>query len=128
MLIGLVLRYWAAGHIGPVSRIPLSAPSKVVVSGPYRYFRHPLYLGNLLLAVGVLFALLPPYWYGIAVLVGFILEYGAFALVEQRLLAALPHFKPGFDRRAALAEVSTWVSAGLAWGLTLGKALLFSKL
>lgn len=127
VLLGLGLRYWAAGYIGPDSRASGFVCYKRVVSGPYRYFRHPLYLGNLLLVIGMLFALTPPFWYKLAVLVGFILAYGAFALTEQRLLSDIPGSQPGFDRTAALTEWSTWISAGLGWLLTLGKALLRSN-
>ena len=44
-LAGEALRVWAAGH--------LEKSKEVTRSGPYRYTRHPLYLGSTLLGVGL---------------------------------------------------------------------------
>ena len=44
-LAGEALRLWAAGH--------LEKSKEVTRSGPYRYTRHPLYLGSTLLGVGL---------------------------------------------------------------------------
>ena len=41
---GELLRIWAAGHI--------EKGREVTSSGPYRFVRHPLYLGSILLGVG----------------------------------------------------------------------------
>lgn len=43
--LGLAVRTWAAGH--------LRKEKKLAVSGPYRYSRNPLYLGNFILAIGI---------------------------------------------------------------------------
>jgi hypothetical protein len=45
---GECLRIWAAGH--------LRKGSEVTRSGPYRFVRHPLYLGSAVLAAGVVVA------------------------------------------------------------------------
>jgi protein-S-isoprenylcysteine O-methyltransferase Ste14 len=44
-IIGESLRTWAAGH--------LEKSKEVTQSGPYRYTRHPLYLGSSLIGVGM---------------------------------------------------------------------------
>ncbi len=44
-LLGLVVRGWACGH--------LRKEKELTVSGPYRYTRNPLYLGNLIIGIGV---------------------------------------------------------------------------
>jgi protein-S-isoprenylcysteine O-methyltransferase Ste14 len=44
-LIGESLRVWAAG--------PLEKSKEVTMSGPYRYTRHPLYLGSSLIGIGM---------------------------------------------------------------------------
>lgn len=44
-LMGEALRLWAAGH--------LEKSKEVTRSGPYRYTRHPLYLGSTLLGIGL---------------------------------------------------------------------------
>ncbi len=43
--LGLVVRTWASGH--------LRKEKKLAVSGPYRYSRNPLYLGNFILGIGI---------------------------------------------------------------------------
>jgi protein-S-isoprenylcysteine O-methyltransferase Ste14 len=44
-LIGEALRIWAAGH--------LEKSREVTRSGPYRFTRHPLYLGSSIIAIGI---------------------------------------------------------------------------
>lgn len=44
-LLGESLRLWAAGH--------LEKSKEVTQSGPYRYTRHPLYLGSSLIGIGL---------------------------------------------------------------------------
>ncbi len=43
--LGLAVRAWAAGH--------LNKEKELAVSGPYRYSRNPLYLGNLIIGLGI---------------------------------------------------------------------------
>jgi len=43
--LGLAIRAWASGH--------LSKERRLAVSGPYRYSRNPLYIGNFLLGIGI---------------------------------------------------------------------------
>ena len=45
---GEAIRIWAAGH--------LEKGSEITRSGPYRWTRHPLYLGSSIVAVGVVIA------------------------------------------------------------------------
>jgi len=44
-VVGLVVRAWASGH--------LIKDKRLAVSGPYRYSRNPLYVGNFLLGIGI---------------------------------------------------------------------------
>jgi protein-S-isoprenylcysteine O-methyltransferase Ste14 len=44
-VLGEAIRVWAAGH--------LEKSREVTRSGPYRYTRHPLYLGSTVMAVGI---------------------------------------------------------------------------
>jgi protein-S-isoprenylcysteine O-methyltransferase Ste14 len=46
--IGEALRIWAAGH--------LEKGREITMSGPYRFTRHPLYLGSAFMGVGVAIA------------------------------------------------------------------------
>jgi protein-S-isoprenylcysteine O-methyltransferase Ste14 len=47
-MIGEAIRIWAAGH--------LEKSKEVTQSGPYRYTRHPLYLGSSLIGAGIAIA------------------------------------------------------------------------
>ena len=47
-LVGQAIRLWAAGH--------LEKSREVTVSGPYRFMRHPLYVGSSIMGVGVAIA------------------------------------------------------------------------
>ena len=44
-VVGEMLRVWAAGH--------LEKSLEVTSSGPYRYVRHPLYMGSALIGIGL---------------------------------------------------------------------------
>lgn len=46
--VGCAIRIWAAGH--------LEKAREVTTSGPYRYIRHPLYVGSSIMAIGVVTA------------------------------------------------------------------------
>ena len=47
-IIGLALRTWACGN--------LKKEKELTTSGPYKYTRNPLYLGNLILGIAILIA------------------------------------------------------------------------
>jgi protein-S-isoprenylcysteine O-methyltransferase Ste14 len=60
--IGEGIRVWAAGHLVKTRRL--------IVAGPYRYTRNPLYLGRLLIFTGLCVAATLPYLVNYAVLLG----------------------------------------------------------
>jgi protein-S-isoprenylcysteine O-methyltransferase Ste14 len=47
-VIGEAVRVWAAGH--------LEKSREVTTSGPYRWTRHPLYVGSAIIAIGIVIA------------------------------------------------------------------------
>ena len=51
--VGECLRIWAAGH--------LEKGREVTRSGPYRFLRHPLYAGSMVIAIGVAIAARGPF-------------------------------------------------------------------
>ncbi len=55
---GAALRVWAAGHV--------EKSREVTSSGPYRFTRHPLYLGSTVIGVGVALAA-GRFWLGAAI-------------------------------------------------------------
>lgn len=121
---GELLRLWAAGHI--------VKGREITRSGPYRFVRHPLYLGSTIMAVGFAVAS------GSAVVVGLVAAY-----MVATLLAAMRTEEVALDQkfegeysayregRAATVERSfTWARVVAnreyrgAAGLVLGLALL----
>ena len=79
---GELLRLWAAGH--------LEKSLEVTASGPYRYVRHPLYLGSSLMAIGFIIA-------ARSVAVGVLV--GAYMLIT--LLAAIRTEEASLDEKFA---------------------------
>jgi len=51
LLLGQVLRFWAAGFIPKYRTLVVGAP-KLVTSGPYAWMRNPLYAGNGMMGLG----------------------------------------------------------------------------
>ena len=80
MMAASILALRVRGHGLPVSALP---PPRLVVSGPYRWVRHPVYLGFHLVVVGVGLAVGSA---GLAVVVGvaFLPCWIIYALLEER--------------------------------------------
>ena len=72
--LGLALRVWAAGHV--------EKSREVTSSGPYRYTRHPLYVGSTVLGIGVALAA-NHLWLGLAVIVYLAATLGAAIVAEE---------------------------------------------
>jgi protein-S-isoprenylcysteine O-methyltransferase Ste14 len=86
--LGESLRLKAAATIGPHSRgLSLRAP-ELVMTGPYAFLRHPLYMGNLIVSTGVLVlsrSFLP--WLPLVFGPAFLIQYTLFVRREERFLA-----------------------------------------
>jgi protein-S-isoprenylcysteine O-methyltransferase Ste14 len=54
MMIGIVIRYWAAKTLGVyyTRTLRIEGQHPVIKEGPYRVLRHPGYLGVMLLLIG----------------------------------------------------------------------------
>ena len=88
VVIGVVLRAYASGH--------LRKASELTTSGPYAYTRNPLYLGSLIIAAG--FALAArSLWIALALVVIFVAIYLPVIGLEEQFLRS--QF-PGFDEYA----------------------------
>lgn len=69
IVVGFWLRAWGTSYLsGAVMRDSEAHTERLIVAGPFRYVRNPLYLGNLFLAIGWGLVLPPP-----GVLVSFLL-------------------------------------------------------
>jgi protein-S-isoprenylcysteine O-methyltransferase Ste14 len=89
IVIGIIMRQWAMLVLGRYFTITVSVHKnqKVVDYGPYRYIRHPSYLGISLIAIGIGVAL--GSWVGILVI---LLMYGSTIWyrmhIEEKLLVS----------------------------------------
>ena len=124
---GEALRIWAAGH--------LEKGREVTVSGPYRFTRHPLYMGSALIGIGVAVASASA---AVAVLVAIYLSVTLTAAIrteEAHLTAkfggAYPEYKDGrtvdMPRRFSFARAMRNREYRAAAGLALALALLWWK-
>jgi len=86
--IGLALALWARWHLGQYwsARITLKEDHKLIRTGPYAYFRHPIYSGIILAALGGALAI--DKWRCVAGVASIVLGYWMKARKEESLLAA----------------------------------------
>ena len=83
---GELLRIWAVGYAGASTRArTLGAARDLVTTGPYRYVRNPLYLGNFLLSFGVCLVA-NVYWLIAVFVVGYFFQYLSIIAVEESYL------------------------------------------
>ncbi len=148
LILGELLRLWAVGYAGGATRSrTLSAASDLVTTGPYAHVRNPLYLGNLLLSLGVCI-IANAYWMILVLSVGFLVQYLPIIASEEAYLrescgaayatyyAAVPRFIPrlwGYTNpsvhsfsltRALKAEKRTLTAIACVIGLIAGAAIL----
>jgi protein-S-isoprenylcysteine O-methyltransferase Ste14 len=87
-IIGEAMRFWGVAYAGSLTRVTgsVGAPA-LVVAGPFARVRNPLYIGNILLYVGVgimSMALWP--WLQAAALAWFVLQYQLIVSREEEFL------------------------------------------
>ena len=103
---GELVRLWAVGHIGVISRTRSDRLGPLVASGPFERCRNPLYLGNIAIWVG--FALTARLvWLAPIVLVLLLAEYQAIVRWEEALLES----RHGQDYRVYARTVPRWLPA-----------------
>lgn len=130
---GEALRLWASGHIEKTKRL--------ATGGPYAHSRNPLYLGSLLIALGVAAACASP-WVALAVAGYFLAFYPAVVREEAAFLAqkfgeqhaawaaAVPLFWPRLRACGPRASRFEWarVRANREWRTALALPLLAALL
>lgn len=93
-VLGLALRAWAAGCLAKNQRL--------ATGGPYAYTRNPLYIGTLLVAIGLTIAARNPYL-GVLFAAVFVLVYlPVIQLEEQYLRVIFPEYAAYADHVPAL--------------------------
>jgi protein-S-isoprenylcysteine O-methyltransferase Ste14 len=104
VVLGEFIRLSAVRHIGTISRTRTDRLGPLVASGPFRWVRNPLYLGNVTLWVGLaLVARLP--WLAAPIALLLALEYHAIVRWEEQLLAE----RLGQPYRDYMRAVPRWV-------------------
>ena len=104
VVFGEFLRLTAVRHIGTISRTRTDRLGPLVASGPFRWVRNPLYIGNAVLWIGLaLVAQLPWLVAPIAFLLA--LEYHSIVRWEEQLLAE----RLGQPYRDYMRTVPRWI-------------------
>ncbi len=110
LILGEWLRLWAVGYAGGATRSrTVGAARGLVTAGPYAHVRNPLYLGNLLLSLGVCI-IANVYWMIAVLLIGYFVQYTPIITSEEAYLrqshgsayeayyTAVPRFMPRIRR------------------------------
>jgi protein-S-isoprenylcysteine O-methyltransferase Ste14 len=95
-VLGEIMRFWGVAYIGGESRTTGNVGgSKLIISGPFAYTRNPLYIGNILiyLGIGIISNSLFPYLLIVAFCF-FIFQYQMIIKDEEKYL--LEKFKQSF--------------------------------
>jgi protein-S-isoprenylcysteine O-methyltransferase Ste14 len=71
--LGLLVRAWASGHI--------RKEKKLAVTGPYRFSRNPLYLGNFILGLGIAWGTRS--WWCLGIFLGYFLFFYPAVILEE---------------------------------------------
>jgi len=91
LAIGELGRIWANSYAGGRTRTTKVGASKLCTSGPFAYLRNPLYLGNMIIYLGiVLIAGGSTVWFMLCImLLFFIIQYLLIVSLEQETLTKL---------------------------------------
>lgn len=127
-VLGESIRLWAAGH--------LEKSKEVTRSGPYRYTRHPLYLGSSIIGLGIAVA---SYNLAVAAIVGAYMALTLTAAMRSEEAHLREKFGDAYDayaekRAAPMDRPFSWARAlgnrehHTMLGLATGLALLAMKL
>jgi protein-S-isoprenylcysteine O-methyltransferase Ste14 len=98
LFLGLGFAVWARIHIGRNWGIPMTKKEEpeLVMSGPYRLVRHPIYSGILVAGAGTAIAL---NWFWLSVVALAAVSFGYSATVEERSLTEqFPEAYPAYKR------------------------------
>jgi len=112
-VLGFGIRAHALGHAPPFTSggtVHLQVADSLNRTGMYSLVRHPLYLGNLLLWLGISFVARSP-WASVAAVALFLVIYERIMLVEERFLEGqFPRSYRAWARRtpAILPRVTSW--------------------
>lgn len=92
--LGLLIRTWSSGH--------LRKEKELTISGPYRYTRNPLYLGNFVIGISVVIA--SRSWWILGIFTVYFLLFYPLAIKKekQRMKELFPHEYDEYKKKAPL--------------------------
>lgn len=108
--IGMLLVVWAnytllhIGKIGLRAREPMQTPSKLVLVGPFRYTRNPIYFGCLLMLLGLVIV-----WSSLVTALGLIVVYMVFRYIFIKREEIILEEAFGDEYRDFKTRVRRWV-------------------
>jgi protein-S-isoprenylcysteine O-methyltransferase Ste14 len=109
IFIGLFIRIWAAGYIGQKARATGFTTGCRIMNAPYKYLKHPLYIGNFFLVLGIVILFNPATWFAVLLMILFLLIYTVIIISELHYLKYLPKIKAQFKLTNCKGEISTIV-------------------
>lgn len=83
--LGLGLRAWGSGTAGPHTRSATIEARRLVTGGPFAYVRNPIYLGSIILGIGMSALIGDPLAYALTALAFLILYFGIIPAEETHL-------------------------------------------
>ena len=107
---GLILIIWAnyvllhIGKIGLRNREPMQRPSTLVLAGPFRFTRNPIYLGNLLMLLGLIIV-----WSSVVTAILTVLVYIIFRYLFIKKEEGILEEEFGEEYREFKARVRRWI-------------------
>ena len=110
-LLGLLLRAWSAGY--------LAKNEQLATSGPFAYIRNPLYLGTLVVALGIVIASRNLWLAAIFTAVFLLVYLPAIELEEQHLRNIFPAYQQYASRVYRFLPLAKWShsEARFSWAL-----------
>jgi protein-S-isoprenylcysteine O-methyltransferase Ste14 len=110
VVLGLALRAWAGGSAGGHTRTRSIEAPRLATAGPYAYVRNPIYLGSIVLGIGMVGLLGDP-WMLLLCAAAFTFLYVSIIPAEERFLRG--EFGAEYERYCA--EVPRLLPRFIPW-------------
>lgn len=83
--LGFIFRALGYLYLGEIGYSLHFQNKFLIINGIYRYFRHPIYLGNFFILIGFLQLLKMPLIFYLTIIIFFIIEYSLFIYYEEKI-------------------------------------------
>lgn len=93
--------------MGPEARKREFNADHIIKNGPYKFLKHPLYIGNFFLVFGVVLLFNPPRWLGFLYMAAFVVMYTLIAVCEREFLKGKPTKDVSYKFNNLKGEFST---------------------